>query len=162
MYVKGIQEGYNMNVTTVMAREKSKFNRMFGEIKELHMCNNSMELEPMDIVNNKWEAIMMKTKEGTKFMVEFGMGQREVGQERRFLEGGGVFLPGLEMGMVIPHRRDGTGGVQARFLMALSKGVLTSFQLVFKIWWEGGFQPLQASVTERESGWIQWLKIVTK
>ena len=146
MYVKGIQERYNMNVTTVMAREKSKFNRRFGEIEELHMYNSSMELEPMDIVNNKWEAIMMKTKRGTKFMVEFGMGQREVGRERRFLEGGRVFLPGLEMGVVIPHRRDGTGGGQARFLMALSKGVSTSFQSVFKIWWEGGFQLLQARV----------------
>ena len=135
------------------------FNRMFGEIEELHMCNNSMESEPMDIVNNKWEAIMMKTKRGTKFMVEFGMGQREVGQERRFLEGGRVFLPGLEMGGVIPHRRDGTGGGQARFLMALSKGVSTSFQSGFKIWWERGLQPLQASLTESESGWIHRLKM---
>ena len=132
MYVKGIQERYNMNVTTVMAREKSKFNRMFGEIEELHMYNSSMELEPMDIVNNKWEAIMMKTKRGTKFMVEFGMGQREVERERRFMKGGRVFLPGLEMGVVIPNRRDGTGGGQARFLMALSKGVSTNFQSVFK------------------------------
>ena len=39
---------------------------------------------------------------GKQVHVEFGMGQREVGQDIMFLEGGRVFLPGLEMGMVIP------------------------------------------------------------
>jgi hypothetical protein len=85
--------------------------------EDLQMYREGLKCDQVDNLSNMEEANMMGTMEGTKFMMEFGMGELEVyqGEERKKRR---VFLQGLEMGMELSSRRDGTGRGRVVFLMA--------------------------------------------